>query len=98
VPWLRADLTGDKKYLDAAGTIANFYKSIDRIPLDHSHGMLCCQVSLLLLFEATKDASLEDFPVSGRSFSSSWRIQGGWGGNRWFADGFVGTVRQWTRG
>ena len=52
-----SDLTGDKKYLDAAMTIAKFYKSIDHIPLDHSHGMLCCQVSLLLLFEATKDAS-----------------------------------------
>lgn len=50
-------LTGNKKYLDAAMTIAKFYQSIDRIPLDHSHGMLCCQVSLLLLFEATKDAS-----------------------------------------
>ncbi len=50
-------LTDDKKYLDAAKSIAEFYKSIDRIPLDHSHGMLCCQVSLLLLFEATNDAS-----------------------------------------
>ena len=52
-----SNLTGDKKYLDAAMTIANFYKSIDRIPLDHSHGMLCCQVSLLLLYEATTEAS-----------------------------------------
>ena len=52
-----SNLTGNKKYLDAAKAIAEFYKSIDRIPLDHSHGMLCCQVSLLLLFEATKDAS-----------------------------------------
>lgn len=52
-----SDLTGDKKHLNAAMTIATFYKSIDRIPLDHSHGMLCCQVSLVLLFEATKDAS-----------------------------------------
>jgi DUF1680 family protein len=52
-----SNLTGDKKYLNAAKAIAEFYKSIDRIPLDHSHGMLCCQVSLLLLSEATKDAS-----------------------------------------
>ena len=50
-------LTGDTKYLEAAKTIAAFYKALDFIPLDHSHGMLCCQVSLLLLFEATKDAS-----------------------------------------
>jgi len=50
-------LTGDRRCLDAAKAIAEFYKSIDRIPLDHSHGMLCCQVSLLLLFEETKDRS-----------------------------------------
>jgi len=50
-------LTGDTKYLEAAKTIAAFYKLIDFLPLDHSHGMLCCQVSLLLLYEATKDAS-----------------------------------------
>jgi len=50
-------LTGEKKYLHAAITMAAFYQSIDRIPIDHSHGMLCNQVSLLLLFEATKAAS-----------------------------------------
>ena len=50
-------LTGDQKYLAAAKTIARFYQSLDRIPLDHSHGMLCCQVSLLLLFEVTKNAA-----------------------------------------
>jgi hypothetical protein len=50
-------LTGDTKYLEAAKTIAEFYKLVDFIPLDHSHGMLCCQVSLLLLYEATKEAS-----------------------------------------
>ena len=53
-------LTGDQKYLEAAKTISKFYQSLDRIPLDHSHGMLCCQVSLLLLFEATKDASYRE--------------------------------------
>jgi len=50
-------LTGNEKYLDAAKTIAKFYKSLDSIPIDHSHGMLCSQVSLLLLFEATEDTS-----------------------------------------
>ena len=50
-------LTGDKKYLAAAIRMAAFYKSLDRIPIDHSHGMLCNQVSLLLLYEATQDAS-----------------------------------------
>ena len=49
-------LTGDPKYLAAARTIARFYQPLDHIPLDHSHGMLCCQVSLLLLYEATKEA------------------------------------------
>lgn len=52
-----SELTGENKYLAAATTIAAFYKAVDIIPLDHSHGMLCNQVSLLLLFEATKDAS-----------------------------------------
>jgi hypothetical protein len=50
-------LTGEKKYLDAAVTIAAFYKDLDRLPIDHSHGMLCNQVGLLLLYEATKDVS-----------------------------------------
>ena len=50
-------LTGDKKYLAAAITMAAFYQSLDRIPIDHAHGMLCNQVSLLLLYETTRDAS-----------------------------------------
>ena len=49
-------LTGEKKYLDAAGTIAAFYKSLDRLPIEHSHGMLCSQVGLLLLYETTKES------------------------------------------
>ena len=36
--------------------IAAFYRRFDRLPVDHAHGMLCCQVSLLLLYEATRDA------------------------------------------
>lgn len=50
-------LTGEKKYLEAAGKLADFYQQFDRIPVDHAHGMLCCQVALLDLYEATKDAS-----------------------------------------
>jgi len=50
-------LTGERKYLDTAATMAAFYKPFDKIPIDHAHGMLCNQVSLLLLYEATKDAS-----------------------------------------
>ena len=52
-----SNLTGEKKYLEAAGKIAAFYQQHDRLPLDHSHGMLCCQVGLLDLYEATKDDS-----------------------------------------
>jgi hypothetical protein len=46
-------LTGEKKYLDAAISMAAFYQQFDKLPIDHAHGMLCCQVSLLLLHEAT---------------------------------------------
>jgi DUF1680 family protein len=49
--------TGERKYLDAAVTMAAFYKQFDRLPIDHAHGMLCNQVSLVLLYEATRDAS-----------------------------------------
>ncbi|MEI6655323.1 MAG: beta-L-arabinofuranosidase domain-containing protein [Verrucomicrobiota bacterium] len=49
-------LTGERKYLDAAITMAEFYRGLDRLPIDHAHGMLCNQVSLLLLFETTKQA------------------------------------------
>ena len=48
-------LTGERKYLDTAITMAEFYRSFDRLPIDHTHGMLCNQVSLLLLYEATKE-------------------------------------------
>jgi hypothetical protein len=46
-------LTGEKKYLEAAREIATFYTRFDHLPIDHAHGMLCNQVSLLLLHEAT---------------------------------------------
>jgi hypothetical protein len=50
-------LTGERKYLAAAATMAAFYQQFDRLPIDHAHGMLCNQVSLLLLYESTKDVS-----------------------------------------
>jgi hypothetical protein len=50
-----SNLTGERKYLEAAMAIAAFYRWFDRLPIDHAHGMLCNQVSLLLLYEATKD-------------------------------------------
>ncbi len=50
-------LTGERKYLEAAVTMAAFYKRFDRLPIDHAHGMLCNQVSLVLLYEATRNVS-----------------------------------------
>jgi DUF1680 family protein len=50
-----SNLTGESKYLDAAKAIAAFYERFDKIPIDHAHGMLCCQVSLLALHEVTGD-------------------------------------------
>jgi DUF1680 family protein len=37
--------------------MAAFYKPFDRLPIDHAHGMLCNQVSLVRLYEATRDVS-----------------------------------------
>ena len=48
-------LSGERKYLEAAIAIAEFYRRFDRLPVDHAHGMLCNQVSLLLLYEATQE-------------------------------------------
>lgn len=48
-------LSGCEKYLDAATKMATFYEQFDQLPIDHSHGMLCCHVSLLLLYQATGD-------------------------------------------
>ncbi len=48
-------LTSERKYLNAAIEIAAFYDQFDRLPIDHAHGMLSCQVSLMLLYEATGD-------------------------------------------
>ncbi|MCH7227391.1 beta-L-arabinofuranosidase domain-containing protein [Haloferula sp. A504] len=52
--------TGEAKYLEGAKTIAEFYQRFDTIPIDHAHGMLCCQVALLDLYEETHDASYLD--------------------------------------
>lgn len=46
-------ITGEKKYLETAETMASFLEQFDRLPIDHSHGMLCNHISLLHLYEAT---------------------------------------------
>ncbi len=48
-------ITGEKKYLETAVTMASFLEQFDRLPVDHTHGMLCNHVGLLLLYEATQD-------------------------------------------
>ena len=47
-------LTGERKYLETAIRMAEFYRAFDHLPIDHAHGMLCNHVSLLLLYEVTK--------------------------------------------
>lgn len=48
-------LCGEKSYLETAVAMAKFYEQFDKIPIDHAHGMLCCHVGLLGIFEATGD-------------------------------------------
>lgn len=48
-------LTGEKKYLDTAVTMAKFFEQFDRLPIDHTHGMLCNHVGILLLYKTLKD-------------------------------------------
>ncbi len=49
------NLTGERKYIDAAAKMAAFHQRFDQLPVDHAHGMLCNHVGLLLLYEATRD-------------------------------------------
>ena len=49
-------LTHEPKYLETAASMAEFYKNFDTLPVDHTHGMLCNYVGLLLLYESTHDA------------------------------------------
>ncbi len=49
-------LTGDRRYLEAAIAMAEFYERFDKLPIDHAHGMLCNQVSLLLIYQETREA------------------------------------------
>lgn len=46
-------ITNDRKYLEIAERMAAFYKNFDVLPIEHTHGMLCNQYALLLLYEQT---------------------------------------------
>jgi lysophospholipase L1-like esterase len=45
--------THDKRYLQQAECMAEFFRRFDTLPLDHSHGNLVTHYGLLLLYEAT---------------------------------------------
>ncbi len=49
-------MTDERKYLESAFTMADFYQAFNRLPIDHAHGMLSNQVSLLLLYETTGES------------------------------------------
>jgi hypothetical protein len=51
------DLTQDERYLHTAERMAPLFYEWDHLPLPHTHGDLCAQYGLLLLYEATGDAS-----------------------------------------
>jgi DUF1680 family protein len=46
-------LTKDTRYLQVSEQMAEFLVNFDHLPVDHTHGMLCNQFALLLLFEQT---------------------------------------------
>jgi len=48
-------VTKEQKYLSLAEHMAAFYENFDVIPIEHTHGMLCNQYALLLLYEQTGD-------------------------------------------
>lgn len=48
-----AQATGDERYLRHAERMAEFFKRVDHLPLDHSHGNLLSYHGIMLLYEAT---------------------------------------------
>lgn len=46
-------ITNERKYLELTERMAAFYDSFDVLPIEHTHGMLCNQYALLLLYEQT---------------------------------------------
>jgi hypothetical protein len=50
-------LTQDARYLQTAERLAPLFYQWDHLPLPHTHGDLCAQYGLLLLYEVTQDPS-----------------------------------------
>ncbi|MBQ9812800.1 MAG: glycoside hydrolase family 127 protein [Thermoguttaceae bacterium] len=53
-------ITGDKKYLDCAVTMADFHEQFDTLPVGHSHGSISAHEALVMLYEETNDKKYLD--------------------------------------
>ena len=56
--------THDRRYLEQAERMADFFKRFDTLPIDHSHGNLVTHYGLLLLYEATGKAEYLQRPLA----------------------------------
>lgn len=58
------EVTGEEKYLRQAQKMADFRQEyqFDRLPIEHTHGYLCCVYSLLLIYKESREKN-----------GSSWR-------------------------
>ena len=52
-------VTGEKKYLDCAVTMADFHEHFDTLPVGHSHGSISAR-SAVMLYEETNDKKYLD--------------------------------------
>ena len=51
------EVTGEEKYLRQAQKMADFRQEyqFDRLPIEHTHGYLCCVYSLLLIYKESRE-------------------------------------------
>ena len=53
-------ITGERKYLDCAVTMADFHEQFDTLPVGHSHGSISAHEALVMLYEETNDKKYLD--------------------------------------